>query len=143
MKVALANQRVILGYKRTDVKRVTFDESDIDNTETAVRAVYQQEGKTLEQRLKKTEEDVLETKAAVNKILKMLSEGNFYRRSRSPVRQNSPVRSNQCFNCGSEDHFVRDCPKNKGSSPNRLRQQSPQPRQGFEREPLNMKGSRI
>ena len=122
LKSAVANQRVIFGSKKPEVKRVSFgDEADnTEETEPVVRALYQQTGKTLEQRLKKTEEDIRETRATVDRICKLLTESNFGRRSNSPIRASSPHRSEQCFNCGSENHFIRDCPKPRNQSPRRF-----------------------
>jgi hypothetical protein len=97
VKSAIANQRVILGSQRMDVKRVMFeDEVDEVNSENdpIIRAVKCTDRDNpqitkFEQRLKKTEEGLEETKAMVKDILKIVS------RSKSPVRQvtSSPIRS--------------------------------------------------
>ena len=144
VRSALANQLVIFGHRKSDIKRVTFEEEfvETDDKEPAIRAVYQQKENNLEQRLQKTEEDIKETKSTLSKILKMLTDGNASQRSRSPITSMSPERTNnRCFNCGSESHFIRDCPS-KRSSPNRFRSPSPQGRSNIQKEQLNSQGPR-
>ena len=86
VKIAVTNQKVILGSLKPDVKRVTFTESDPDLYEaednsslatTTVRALYKKDTGELnmsnfEARLKKTENDLEETKANVKQILGIL-----------------------------------------------------------------------
>lgn len=84
---AVTNQRVILGIKKSDIGigRVTFQESYMEReTElyeeplTSIRAVYRKETggdemyKSLESRIKKTEDDLQETKSAVLQVLDIL-----------------------------------------------------------------------
>lgn len=84
---AVTNQRVILGIKKSDIgiERVTFQESYMEReTEldeeplTSIRAVYRKETggdemyKSLESRIKKTEDDLQETKSAVLQVLDIL-----------------------------------------------------------------------
>lgn len=63
MKGAITNQRLILGTKKQEVKRVTF-EDDTDEQELKVRALYKDkpESSVLEKRIKKTEDDIQEIK---------------------------------------------------------------------------------
>ena len=85
VKGAMANQKVIMGTKRTEVKRVTFMESDEhnddgdDDTQTqyepSVRTVSKFEknkggaaGNDFESRLSKTEDDLQETKMLLRKL---------------------------------------------------------------------------
>ena len=160
VKSAVTNQRVILGARKQEfgVKRVTFQDStqddDVDaDTEpqrASIRAVYRNENNTsdisrLETRLKKTEDDLKETKSAVNQILDILKGRVRNERSRSPNRVNSPrqspTRGGRCFNCGAEGHFSSQCEKPRNRSPQRYSpiSRSPSPSNGG----LNFNGLKI
>lgn len=93
VKSAVTNQRVILGTKKIDIKRVTFSEEECEEsqieTEPQIRTMRLMERDNsninkLEQRLKKTEDGLEETRAMVKDILKIVS--------KSPPRPVSPVR---------------------------------------------------
>ena len=88
VKSAMNNQRVILGIKKTDVKRVIFQETEIEDCDpdddhqssACLRTVYRNEtystmGK-FEARLKKTEEELKETKTKGKQILDILTRNN-------------------------------------------------------------------
>ncbi|CAC5419027.1 unnamed protein product [Mytilus coruscus] len=119
---AAANQKVIMGGKKSEVKRVTFsDTEDVQEQEEekfAVRVVEKDDDKrgvsaSIEKRLKKTEDDLAETKIIVKKILNILHQ-NQGQRSRSQYRSPTPERSTSpnrgttsCYQCGKEGHYAR------------------------------------
>lgn len=167
VKCAITNQRVILGQRKLDVgiKRVTFQESDTGNDEDYdepiddetqprpnIRIVYKNENATpdisrLEARIKKTEDDLKETKSAITQILDILKGRTRTDRSRSPSRTanpgQSPTRDGRCFNCGLEGHYISQCDKPKNRSPQRYnpRPRSPSPNRGSN--PLNFNGLKM
>ncbi|VDI28661.1 Hypothetical predicted protein [Mytilus galloprovincialis] len=117
VKSAVTNQKVILGNKKPEVKRVTFHETETDvydshgdHESTSVRALYRKGASDtdvisrFESRLKKTEEDVQDTKSSIKQILDILKRGNSTNRFGQPQRLSSPwrspIRDNKCFNCG-------------------------------------------
>ncbi|CAG2197086.1 unnamed protein product [Mytilus edulis] len=155
VRSAAANQKVIMGGKKSEVKRVTFsDTEDVQEQEEetfAVRVVEKDDDKrgvsaSIEKRIKKTEDDLAETKIIVKKILNILNQNQGQnQRSRStyrsptPERPTSPYRGTGCFHCGKEGHFARDCPSKimyRNGSP--MRSRSPSPSHNT----LNYQGSR-
>ncbi|CAG2228143.1 unnamed protein product [Mytilus edulis] len=83
VRSAAANQKVIMGGKKSEVKRVTFsDTEDVQEQEEekfAVRVVEKDDDKrgvsaSIEKRLKKTEDDLAETKIIVKKILNIINQ---------------------------------------------------------------------
>ncbi|CAG2200311.1 unnamed protein product [Mytilus edulis] len=121
VRSAAANQKVIMGGKKSEVKRVTFsDTEDVQEQEEekfAVRVVEKDDDKkgvsaSIEKRLKKTEDDLAETKIIVKKILNIINQNQGQnQRSRStyrsptPERSTSPYRGTGCFQCGKEGHY--------------------------------------
>ncbi|CAC5382934.1 unnamed protein product [Mytilus coruscus] len=75
VRSVVANQKVIMGTRRTEIKGVSCMEQNDDNEdqqETSIRAIMKSEEGTyqmnnFEKRLKKTEDDLLETKIMVKK----------------------------------------------------------------------------
>lgn len=135
---AVANQRVIMGGRKPDIKRVTFDEPD--NTENksdgnfSVRVVGKEDDKReitdYERSLRKMEDELAETKIIVKKILDVITQNQGQQRSRVPIsptreRPFSPNRG--CFQCGEVGHFARNCPNGRIKSPDRNRNRSPSP----------------
>lgn len=143
VKSAMTNQKVILGSKKMEVKRVSFSDTDKE-TEPSIRTIHREKESddlqvsNIERRLKKTEEDLAETKVTVNKILNILTNMQFSRsrspqRSASPQGRQSPNRiTGKCYFCGKEGHFIAYCPEKRNVSPQRKRSPSP----------LNSSGSR-
>lgn len=129
VKAAITNQRIIFGTKRTEVKRVTFQDDDEESSSveeennSAVRAVYRKEEFDMAQfeaRLRKTEENLKRTKDDVKEILTILQ--NDPSRSRSRQRSPSPRRG-KCYACGKEGHFKSECENKRDDS----RSRSPSP----------------
>ena len=145
VKSTMTNQRLILGTKKTDVKRVTFQEAEIEDCDpdddfqasASLRTIYRTETDSttskFEARLKKTEEDLKETKTNVKQILDILTRNNTVNRAISHQRQNSsrsPVRDGRCYNCDEEGYFSSSCIKpRRPRSPQRFgsRTRSPAP----------------
>ncbi|CAG2187715.1 unnamed protein product [Mytilus edulis] len=103
VKSAVTNQKVILGNKKPEVKGKGASDTDVISR--------------FESRLKKTEEDVQDTKTSIKQILDILKRGNSTNRFGQPQRLSSPgrspIRDNKCFNCGEEGHFIAQCEKPK------------------------------
>ncbi|CAC5375551.1 unnamed protein product [Mytilus coruscus] len=104
VKSSIHNQRVLLGYKKSDVRRVQFEKYDQDDSdgdsEIAVRVVNKKnqtmylKQETIEKRVLKTEQDITGISNNVGKILKILeSRSNDNRRPRSPSPNRSPART--------------------------------------------------
>ncbi|VDI47032.1 Hypothetical predicted protein [Mytilus galloprovincialis] len=157
VKSAVTNQKVILGNKKPEVKRVTFHETETDvydshgdHESTSVRALYRKGASDtdvisrFESRLKKTEEDVQDTKTSIKQILDILKRGNstnrFGQQQRLSSPGRSPIRDNKCFNCGEEGHFIAQCEKPKSRSPQRYGNRSRSPSPNVNRESLNSNG---
>ena len=135
---AVANQKVILGGRKSEIKRVTFD--DPDNTENkpdgnfSARVVgkedYKRRVTDYERRSRKTEDELAETKSIVKKILDVFTQNQGQQRSRvpmSPTREMPFIPDRGCFQCGEEGHFARNCPNGSFHSPDRKRSRSPSP----------------
>lgn len=160
VKSAVTNQRVILGAKKADVKRVTFQDTDMDtyNTDedstplvTTVRAMYKKntnetDVSRFEDRLKKTEDDLQETKSNVKQILEILKGANqaskWRSQQRSPSPRRSPIRTGRCYNCGEEGHYSTECSRPRVRSPQRLSSRSRSPSPNYDRNSLNFKGQK-
>lgn len=154
MKTAVTNQKLILGVRKSETRRVKFESSeseseDDDENISKVRAVYntkqasnqftdQTRLSKLESRVKRIEEDNREMKNNIHDILQILRTN----RSRSNSRENtrmfrspsSSPRKQACFKCDQEGHFARECPISKSSSlPFQSKNRSPSP----QTKPLN------
>ena len=84
---AMTNRRVIFRIKKIDVKRVTFQDTDMEDCDpdddfqasASLRTVYRKETDSMskcEARLQKTEEELKETKTNVKQILEILTRNN-------------------------------------------------------------------
>lgn len=154
MKTAVTNQKLILGVRKSETRRVKFESSeseseDDDENISKVRDVYDTKQSSnqftdqtrlskLESRVKRIEEDNREMKNNIHDILQILRTN----RSRSNSRENtrmfrspsSSPRKQACFKCDQEGHFARECPISKSSSlPFQSKNRSPSP----QTKPLN------
>jgi len=127
----VANQKVIMGGRKPDIKRVTFDEPDDTENKPdgnfSVRVVGKEDDKRgitdYERRLQKT-------KIIAKKILDVIIQNQGQQRSRvpiSPTRERSFSPNMGCFQCGEVGHFVRSCPNGRMKSPDRKRSRAPSP----------------
>jgi len=85
---------------------------------------YKREVTDYKRRLRKTEEELAETKIIVKKILDVITQNQGQQRSRVPI---SPTRGRSfnpnrgCFQCEEVGHFARNCPNGRMNSPDRKR----------------------
>lgn len=154
VKSAITNHRVIMGMRKQELKRVTFEEEDEkeDNTNTQIRAIYKKseiDVSSFDERLKKTEDGLKQTSEKVNLILKILQNQDGLSRSKSPQRlpsgrRQSPIRNNNCYNCGKEGHFSADCEEpRRWTSPQRGQNRTRSPSPNYIRESLNLEGLKL
>ena len=124
VKSSIHSQRILLGYKKPEVRKVQFEDEDSDGESGAsVRVMnkptYKQTWpQNMEDRMTKTEQDVNSIKGDVSKILSILSKGQQARnRSRSPSPGRSPIRDVECYTCHERGHYSNQCPKKVILSP--------------------------
>ena len=81
-----------------------------------------------ERRLRKTEEELAETKIIAKKILDVITQNQGQQRSRQPISSTREMPFSPdmgCFQCGEVRHFARSCPNERMQSPDRKRSRSP------------------
>ncbi|CAC5411558.1 unnamed protein product [Mytilus coruscus] len=152
VKSSIHNQRVLLGYKKSDVRRVQFEKCDQDDSdgdsEIAVRIVNKKPNyvpwqETIEKRVLKTEQDIMGINNNVGKILKILeSRSNDNRRPRSPSSNRSPAQTATCYTCNQEGHYSNQCENKSNSSFPMRRNRSPSPINSRPNVHLNEQGSK-
>ncbi|VDI66140.1 Hypothetical predicted protein, partial [Mytilus galloprovincialis] len=151
VKSSIHNQRVLLGYKKSDVRRVQFekydqDDSD-DDSEIAVRVENKKQNyvpwqETIEKRVLKTEQDTTGINNNVGKILKILeTRSNDNRRPRSPSPSRSPARTVTCYTCNQEGNYSNQCENKSNSASPMRRNRSPSPANSRPNVHLNEQGS--
>ena len=135
VKSSVHNQKILLGYRKPEIKRVQFtEEIDEEIDDQVVRQVKTGSNITelskkydaMEYRMTKTEKHIIAMKSDINKILDSISNisvGN-RDRSRSPSPRRSPSREVRCYNCNELGHYSTYCPK-KMLSPVKGRSSSP------------------
>lgn len=157
VRSAITNQRIILGLKKTEVKRVTLQEASEQSEsydtgspkQAIIRTVYKK-GTTepdiskFDARLRKIEEDLRDTKVSLMQIIDLLRSQNHDNRQRPPQRQasprRSPMRNGDCYNCGEPGHFSAECGQPRHRSPQRYDPRSRSPIPESDRGSLNFKG---
>ncbi|VDI02855.1 Hypothetical predicted protein [Mytilus galloprovincialis] len=156
VKSSIHNQKILLGYRKPEVKRVQFyDDSDEESTECLVRQVktannssmqdLQKKYETMETRMATTEQHIWTIKSDIKKIINSISPKTTADRQRSPSpRGRSPtrdIRDIQCYTCREMGHYSTQCPK-KSWSPMR-RNRSPSPNNNLREGTLNEQGLKI
>lgn len=156
VKSSIHNQKILLGYRKPEVKRVQFyDDSDEESTECLVRQVktannssmqdLQKKYETMETRMATTEQHIWTIKSDIKKIINSISPKTTADRQRSPSpRGRSPtrdIRDIQCYTCREMGHYSTQCPK-KSWSPMR-RNRSPSPNNNLREGTLNEQGLKM
>ncbi|CAC5368489.1 unnamed protein product [Mytilus coruscus] len=133
VKSSIHNQRVLLGYKNSDIRRVQFEKYDQNDSD----------GDSELARVLKTEQDITEINNNVGKILKILeSRSNDNRRPRSPSPNRSPARTVTCYSCNQEGHYSNQCGNKSNTSSPMRRNRSPSPINSRPNVHLNEQGSK-
>ncbi|CAC5358486.1 unnamed protein product [Mytilus coruscus] len=102
VKSSIHNQKILLGYRKPEVKRVQFyDDSDEESTECLVRQVktgnnssmqdLQKKYETMETRMATTEQHIWTIKSDIKKIINSISPKTTVDRQRSPFHQEDEV----------------------------------------------------
>lgn len=150
VKSSIHNQKILLGYKKPEVKRVQFSEETNDEiSQPMVRqvspnsftTVLQRKYESMDLRLQNTESHILSIKSDISRILRSLDTPKIDRdRSRSTSPKRSPSREVRCYSCNELGHYSSNCPK-KNLSPMR-RNRSPSPIGQASGQDLNKQGSK-
>ncbi|CAC5374562.1 unnamed protein product [Mytilus coruscus] len=141
VKSSIHNQKILLGYRKPEVKRVQFyDDSDEESTECLVRQVktgnnssmqdLQKKYETMDTRMATTEQHIWTIKSDIKKIINSISPKTTADRQRSPSpRERSPtrdVRDVQCYTCREMGHYSTQCLKKSWSPMRRNRELKPE-----------------